>query len=308
MKKLAMAMMILTTLTACDKVSRRIDRSLEISDRTYQSAMNDYSAGRLEKAAVGFEKVLQSNPTHSAARFQLACLEQDKFKDYLAAICNYTEYLMQCPQTDKAILAKERLELCKKLLAKELAQDAQLGDASDLIDENNKLKAASAKSAAEIGELEKEVESLKSRLETITKENTNLRKMVSKIGETDEDAKPLTLPDDKSLLEDDNEPEMDRVKFSADVKNLIADEKKETVVAPFKVSEKKEKKESSKVDEPPHEARPEKYVIQEGDTLYKLAIRFYGVRSAWVKIRDANKAIISNDGRVKTGQTISLPE
>ena len=57
----------------------------------------------------------------------------------------------------------------------------------------------------------------------------------------------------------------------------------------------------------PHEHRPATYVVQEGDTLYKIAVRFYGRASAWSKIRSANKATISMDGRVREGQKIVLP-
>ena len=53
--------------------------------------------------------------------------------------------------------------------------------------------------------------------------------------------------------------------------------------------------------------RPPTYVVQEGDTLYKIALRFYGRVAAWRLIRDANKTLISNDGRVRAGQTITLP-
>ena len=53
---------------------------------------------------------------------------------------------------------------------------------------------------------------------------------------------------------------------------------------------------------------PDEYVVEEGDTLYKIAMKFYGKASAWKLIRDANRAIISTDGRVKTGQKLKLPK
>ena len=37
-------------------------------------------------------------------------------------------------------------------------------------------------------------------------------------------------------------------------------------------------------------------------------MKFYGKASAWKLIRDANRAIISTDGRVKTGQKLKLPK
>ena len=48
--------------------------------------------------------------------------------------------------------------------------------------------------------------------------------------------------------------------------------------------------------------------MQEGDTLYKIALRFYGKTSAWKQIREANKESITTDGRVRTGQTLKLPK
>jgi nucleoid-associated protein YgaU len=66
-------------------------------------------------------------------------------------------------------------------------------------------------------------------------------------------------------------------------------------------------REAAKHEKKPSDGRPETYVVQDGDTLYRIAQRFYGNIKAWQKIRDANKTIISNDGRVRAGQKIRLP-
>ena len=54
-------------------------------------------------------------------------------------------------------------------------------------------------------------------------------------------------------------------------------------------------------------ARPSTYVVQPGDSLMKIAERFYGSRSKWRDIQKSNMATIPADGRVKAGQTIKLP-
>jgi LysM repeat protein len=54
-------------------------------------------------------------------------------------------------------------------------------------------------------------------------------------------------------------------------------------------------------------SRPDTYVVQPGDTLMHIAARFYGSRSKWRDIRNANLATIPADGRVKEGMTIKLP-
>ncbi len=57
----------------------------------------------------------------------------------------------------------------------------------------------------------------------------------------------------------------------------------------------------------PASNRPETYVVQPGDTLMHIAARFYGSRSKWRAIQDANKATIPANGDLKVGQTIKLP-
>jgi nucleoid-associated protein YgaU len=52
---------------------------------------------------------------------------------------------------------------------------------------------------------------------------------------------------------------------------------------------------------------PETYTVEEGDTLMRISAKFYGTNRKWRDIRDANRAIISSDGRVKVGQVIKLP-
>lgn len=54
-------------------------------------------------------------------------------------------------------------------------------------------------------------------------------------------------------------------------------------------------------------ARPETYVVQDGDTLFKISTKFYGGNHMWRKIRDANRVTIPADGRVRVGQEIKLP-
>ena len=53
--------------------------------------------------------------------------------------------------------------------------------------------------------------------------------------------------------------------------------------------------------------RPKTYAVQPGETLQAIALRFYGTRSAWERIREANKAKITTTGHVKAGDVLILP-
>jgi nucleoid-associated protein YgaU len=54
-------------------------------------------------------------------------------------------------------------------------------------------------------------------------------------------------------------------------------------------------------------AEPRTYMIQSGDSLFRVSEKFYGDSTHWKKIRDANRTNIDPDGRVRVGQIIVIP-
>ena len=51
-----------------------------------------------------------------------------------------------------------------------------------------------------------------------------------------------------------------------------------------------------------------KHTIQEGDSLYKLALKYYNDGTKWTVIRDANAEILKNKNNLKIGQTLIIPD
>lgn len=49
------------------------------------------------------------------------------------------------------------------------------------------------------------------------------------------------------------------------------------------------------------------YVVQPGDTLFRVAEQFYGDSTQWKRIREANRTRIDPDGRIRAGQIIVIP-
>ncbi len=49
------------------------------------------------------------------------------------------------------------------------------------------------------------------------------------------------------------------------------------------------------------------YVVQKGDTLQSLALRFYGTRSGWEKIYEANRGCLASKDQLKIGQPLTIP-
>src|ERR1700730_11436967 len=49
------------------------------------------------------------------------------------------------------------------------------------------------------------------------------------------------------------------------------------------------------------------YVVRDGDTLASISRKFYKSSGRWKKIRDANRSIVDDPGKLKAGQTLTIP-
>ena len=49
------------------------------------------------------------------------------------------------------------------------------------------------------------------------------------------------------------------------------------------------------------------YVVRDGDTLASISRRFYKSSTKWKKIRNANRNIVDDPGKLKAGQTLTIP-
>ena len=313
MKRL-MALMALTVLTACDYSARKDIRS-ERDDRLYRAAMDDYRAGRMEAAFSGFEKAVNNDPANASARFQLACLQQDLKKDYLSAYCGYREYLLQHPESDRSKLAKDRKAICEKEMARTLATKHGLNSA-----EESEKRLANA--LAEIKTLkdrvaaaEKNLGSSQERVRALSAERDRLLGAVKGIGEGgSETSDSQSILKEKAALDRETAEETDRRQDVLTAKRLLEEDEGDEVSTGSSLIPVR-KPENAVVQAPPPvekkedkgPARPKTYVVEEGDTLYGVAKRFYGSIRSWKMIRDANKALISSDNRLKVGDTIVLP-
>ena len=337
-------MTLMTGLTACDGGRSREQRA-EREEARYQKAMSEYKAGNLAQAVSILEDVLRESPGNLSARFLLATLQQER-KDSVGAFCNFREFTVLSPKGEKADMARSRLRLCEEQLARDLAKKMNLTDNAAIAEESAHARADLQTSEKSVARLTKDLAAAQKRVQTLEREVAQLRRMVGSVGADDpapsrvrredvkdildddeESARPMSVAAAKALIDDDDASPAVADGLSA-AKDLAADAEhgagpealKRTEAdaaggatvkltdfasgSPFGARKASDK---DKDAGPLHEERPESYVVQEGDTLYKIAMRFYGSRNQWKRIREANKATISTDGRVKVGQKIVLP-
>jgi nucleoid-associated protein YgaU len=50
------------------------------------------------------------------------------------------------------------------------------------------------------------------------------------------------------------------------------------------------------------------YTVQKGDSLWKIAQKFYGKGSAWTRIHEANRDRIADPDRIQPGWVLTIPE
>ena len=320
-------------LTGCDPSEPSAAERGDRASRHYAAAMAELQSGHVDAAIKGFEAVVRAEPGNGNAHFQLAALLEDVKKDYLGAIVHYRLYLTIRPQADKAAVAQDRLKGCETRYAAMLIEKA--GSENQFAAEFDKLRKEHGQCGKRAAKLSEELDDAKRKIASLEKEVAMKAKMLERANSIADDKsvaaapKRRLRPTDAELIEDESEG--DRVLSSVDIKNLRAmlDEDERTAVPPKSAdvtaaagaeeagrpplavtnkassaanpfAKKREKK-------APGRLIPETYTVEEGDTLMRISAKFYGTNHKWRDIREANKAIISPDGRVKTGQVIKLP-
>lgn len=319
-------MLAMMTLTACNQAQRAaFDK--ERSEKKYQSAQADLTAGQTDAAIEGFSDAVKSDPGNASARFQLAVLLQDYKKDYLGAICHYRDYLLLAPESDKAALARERTANCERLLATDLAEKHNLTDNAKVVADLRQAEQERDEALAKAESASAELAKVREELEVAVKRYNKVQQIIARMDEEDLDRPKATVvheeesgaaprpvrvlteevetsrtgpnPEALKLNEEAEREETDpliRKPSDGEIKALKAEAKanKEVKADPAAVS-------------PDRPQRGHKYTIKEGDTLSKIALEVYGKKSEWVRIQHANKTTTTVNGDVKVGVTIDIP-
>ena len=301
------------------------------ASRHYTAAMAELQAGRIDAAIKGFENVIREEPGNGNPHFQLAALFEDSKKDYLGAIVHYRLYLTIRPQSDKAAIAADRLKGCETRYAAMLVEKA--GVENQFSAELEKLRKEHSQCGRKMAKASEQLEEATRKIAALEKTLAVKKKMLENAEAIRDDPtvaqapKKRVRPTDTELLDDEDDG--DRRISSSEIKKLRAmldeDEKNTSTRPPIDVAaagadEPESAPPATATNAPAAVANPfaqkekkakrlipETYTVEEGDTLMRISARFYGTNRKWREIREANKAIISSDGRVKTGQVIKLP-
>lgn len=92
------------------KESNFLAGKARVQDRDYEGAIE------------AFEKALEVNPHSASAHFELAVIHDQHKADYAAALYHYEKARRLRPQAYPADIARDRVEVCKRELAKTVTQ------------------------------------------------------------------------------------------------------------------------------------------------------------------------------------------
>ena len=213
-----------------------------------------------------------------------------------------------------------RIAALKSCEAELKLAEKTFGRKKALVEKNSleSLRADYKESEQRCQKLSGELKAALARVSDLTREAARLKEALKGIGDEEASQAKADVSDAKAVLEDDRESvRPDETLDILDAKALLdANEDENSSPVIKQAADAKAKRDAAAEaaknrpktpEEILREKRPSHYVVQEGDTLYKIAMRFYGRSSVWSRIRDANKAVISTDGRGRAGQKLVLP-
>ena len=312
----------LLVATGCRQAEVSASERADRASRNYSSAMAELQAGRIDSAIEAFQKVVRDEPSNGNAHFQLAALLEDVKKDYLGAIIHYRLYCLIRPDSEKAVVAMDRMKGCETRYATDAMTKA--GVESRISKELAALQEEHLQCGKKVAKLTDDLEQANRSIESLKRTLELKSRMLEKAAAVNDDPgvakapRRNLRPTDAELLEDDEDT--GRRISSSEIKDLRAmlDEDERTANPP--AIKKPEINENSGVPPPnnpfvkakekpekPKRLIPETYTVEEGDTLMRISAKFYGTNRKWREIREANKTVISSDGRVRAGQVIKLP-
>ena len=317
----AAACMALFLSCGCRQAEISAAERADRASRSYSAAMAELQAGRVDSAIERFKEVVRAEPGNGNAHFQLAALLEEVKKDYLSAMIHYRLYCLIRPESEKTAVALDRMKGCETRYAVDAMTKAGIeskvsAELKVLQEEHRLCGKKAAKLADDLETANRRISALEKTVEMKNK-MLDMAQSIKDNPDVASSPKKLVRPTDEQLLNDDDSGS-GRIS-SDEIKNLRAmlDEDERSAKpplpaaktdrsgaapAPLAISGQGEKEKVEK-----KRTIPETYTVEEGDTLMRISAKFYGTNRKWREIRDANRTVISTDGRVRAGQVIKLP-
>jgi LysM repeat protein len=275
----------------------------EVDDADYRRAKELQRQGRDQEALTEFQKVIEHRGLNNApeSHLELGLLYQNHMHDPIAAIYHYRRYRELKPNSPQADLVRQRIDAATRDFARTLPaqpmDNMERFDMSDVVQrlrqENEDLKAQNARLKGIITDRKRPDNGLGAADDSVT-ETSGPAQVAS--GESPISASPASAT--PSTDNADTETGENLTPSS----RVAAAPVRAPAPAPVATSA------SAARTTATTPAAGRRHTIVKGDTLYSLSQKYYGSRSKWRQIFEANRDVLkSKDDPLRLGMELKIP-
>ena len=263
--------LLLLLATGCDRTDR-LSLGAETSEPYYRQADQLKRQGRYQEALSAYLKVIERrNEDAPESHLEAGLIYQQYLKDPIYSIYHFRKYLELEPNSRQADLVRLRIDAATRDFARSLPARPM---------ENQTLRL-----------------DLMARIDELQKENTRLRDEIAgahpggPVAGGDSEFTMIPVPESAPSPGITQRPLFDPASAGAvSVKPATP-----PVTAPPAAAAK------------PPSTGGRTHVVAQGDTLFKIAQRYYGSGAKWPAILEANRDVLKNENAVRPGITLKIP-
>jgi len=319
---------IISPLAGCHRMTTVAEQDARDRESPLiRRALEREQIGDLDGAIQAYEEVLQDSPKLVSAHFHLAVLLQDYSKDYMSAIYHYRQYEKLRPDSDKETMLRDRTRVCRTLLVAQLLSNGdvtisrkQQELAAEIDKLNKRLSLVEGEKAAlmeqrdaldrQLTEQKVETERLRRLLDRMLPasggEETHPRSVLPRLDPTGSALAPTPRTTPSPPTPRTTPPETTPSEPAAAKPATPGVSEPPPLLKPAEPAATVEP-DSARPPPIPSPAATRTYVVQPGDSVYRIAERVYGDPEQWKKIRDANKDRLGPGNQVRAGQVLLIP-
>lgn len=263
-------LLLLALLAAGCAPSGRRSLGTETSDPQYRRGQQFLKQGRSQEALGAFLKVIEERGDDAPeSHLEAGLLYQQHFKDPISAIYHFRKYLEVLPNSRQADLVRQRIDAAMRDFARTLPGQPL---------ENQTVR---FELLGKIDQLQQENQKLKDQLAALGQGGAAAPAGPAAAGPAPAGATPAPVT-------------MRITPFNSSPAAVVV-----RPVAPARPPA------ATPVGAPPAAGR--RHVVAQGETLYKIAQRYYGNGGKWPEILEANRDILKNESAVRPGMELRIP-
>jgi tetratricopeptide (TPR) repeat protein len=302
---------VVALVTGCDRNSN-VSFTPEDSDPQFEHGRQLSKQGRNPEALASFLKVIAKRGDEAPeSHMEAAMIYQRHIKDYLSAIYHYRKYIELQPNSRQTELVKQQIDACKREFARTLPAHP-LEDASvklGYLDQLDRLQRENEQLKAEIIALRAGIPSSPVSSTTVSRGGFDLSsntiqpvRNTPPPAATSSQAEPSGEEDSPFLRAPatDNDGAMQSVAEN-NTGGTTSGITLSRPTAPTRPA-------TTQTSTPTSAAAGRKHIVAPKDTLFSLSMRYYGTRSRWKEILQANRDVLKSENEtLRVGMELRIP-